>query len=85
MNNFSFRRTVLVFSTLGFLAWALALTVFWPLEDYADVTHAYAESTNQMVRGMSIGLAVYLATIVLIALWPRTEIDQPGNKAAEAG
>lgn len=62
-------RLALVLATALFVAWTLLNTVFWPVEDYANASLAYAESTNQIVRGMSIGIAGYLCCLALILAW----------------
>lgn len=65
-------RITLVAATLLFIAWTMINTVLWPVENYANVTHAYAESTNQIVRGMSIGIAGYLSCLALLIGWNLT-------------
>lgn len=45
------------------------LTVLWPLEDYADRQLAYLESIDQIARGMSVGVAGYLAVMGLVIGW----------------
>ena len=69
MKNISATSIVLAVATILFLAWTALNTVFWPVEDYGNVTHAYAESTNQIARGMSIGVAGYLSVIGLTLSW----------------
>jgi len=59
-------RVMIVMATALFGLWTLLMTVFWPLEDYANVQLALAESTNQITRGMSIGFAAYVASLVMI-------------------
>lgn len=66
------KRYALISATILLFAWTLLNTVFWPVEDYADGALAYAESTNQIVRGMSIGLSGYLAAVALIFGWSST-------------
>ncbi len=72
MNQLSCIRFALILATIVFLGWTVLNTAFWPVEDYADVTHAYAESTNQIVRGMSIGVASYISAVAMIAGWALT-------------
>ena len=69
MNRVSPAFVVLLAATAVFLAWTALNTVFWPVEDYGNVTHAYAESTNQIARGMSIGTAGYLSVLGLTLSW----------------
>ena len=72
MNQLTVIRLTLGFATVLFLGWTLMNTVCWPLEDYGDRTHAYAESTNQIVRGMSIGIAGYLSIVATVVGWALT-------------
>ncbi len=74
-------RIVIVLSTVLFVGWTLLNTVLWPLEDYADITHAYAESTNQIVRGMSIGIAGYLAVLATTIGWVLTANNPKENRS----
>lgn len=82
MQHLSGIRLTLVLATVLFLAWTALNTVCWPVEDYADVTHAYAESTNQIVRGMSIGIAGYLAVIATTVGWGLTNTKPSADQSA---
>ncbi len=75
MQHISGSRGVLILATVLFVGWSLLNTVFWPVEDYANVTHAYTESTNQIVRGMSIGTAGYLSVLGTVVGWNLTSKD----------
>ena len=66
-------QVILVAATLLFLGWTALNTVCWPLEDYGDVVHAYTESTNQIARGMSLGVAGYLSVLGLTIGWHVTK------------
>ena len=41
----------------------------YPVREYGDTIQAYAENTNQLVRGMSVGLTAYLAVLGLVIGW----------------
>lgn len=69
MKTESWRRFALIVATLALLAWTALNTVFWPIEDYADAALAYAESTNQIVRGMSIGIVAYVSCLAIVFGW----------------
>lgn len=69
MAHFTPSRVVIAVATVLFIGWTLLNTVFWPLEDYANPVHAYAESTNQIARGMSLGIMVYLSTLGIVLGW----------------
>lgn len=73
MKAISTSRAVLLVATALFIAWTLINTVFWPVEDYANVSMAYTESTNQIVRGMSLGIAGYLSVLGAIVGWNVTQ------------
>lgn len=62
-------RLALIVATVLFVAWTLMTTLFWPVEDYADASLAYAESTNQIVRSMSLGIVGYMSCLALIFGW----------------
>lgn len=66
-------RVSLTLATVLLFAWTLLHTVLWPLEDYADVSLAYAESTNRIVRGISIGIAGYLGCVAMIFGWQTSD------------
>jgi len=73
MDRLTISRAVLLLATLMFIAWTLVATVFWPVEDYGNLVHAYTESTNLVVRGMSIGVTWYLSVLGLIIGWNATK------------
>lgn len=75
MNQSSQMRIFLITCTVLFVAWAMLNTLFWPVEDYANTALAYAESTNQIARGMSIGIAAYLSAIAITIGWYLTRSD----------
>lgn len=72
-------RLFMIVATVLFMAWTMLLTVFWPVEDYANAALAYAESTNQIARGMSIGVAAYFSAIAIATCWYFT------SKSSKAG
>lgn len=69
MKSLTGSRIALVLATSMLLVWTLLNTIMWPVDDYADAALAYAESTNQIVRGMSIGVAAYVASLAMIFGW----------------
>lgn len=83
MNQLSGIRFAIVIATVLFLGWTLLNTVCWPVENYGDVTHAYAESTNQIVRGMSLGIAGYLSVLATTVGWAVTQGGNPTSKLTD--
>jgi hypothetical protein len=69
MKHLTPSRVVIFVATAAFVGWTLLNTILWPLEDYADRVHAYAESTNQIARGMSLGVMAYLSTLGIVLGW----------------
>ena len=55
----------------------MGLNLLWPVENYADAVHAYTESTNQIIRGLAIGVTAYLAVLGIVIGWNVTK--EPGT------
>ena len=73
MDSLAASRFTLLFATLVFTVWTSLVLSWLPKDNYADLAHAYAENTNLIARGMSIGIACYLAVIASIIGWNVTK------------
>jgi len=71
----SLSRVIIAFATCAFIGWTALITVFWPLEDYGNIVHVYAERTHEIAMGMSIGVTAYLSVLGIVIVWNVTKRD----------